>query len=49
MREDIIEALTRLLFNSKMSNVMVTLCRLCTKEEERILMMKINELSRIKP
>ena len=49
MREDLIEALTRLLFSVKMSNVIVALCRLCTKEEERVLAMKMNELAKIKP
>ena len=48
MKEDLVETLTRLLFCEQMSNLMIAICRICTKDEERLLIMKINELQRIK-
>ena len=44
MKEDIIETLTKVLFNEKMSNLLIAICRVTTRDEERILLMKINEL-----
>lgn len=44
MKEDLVEILTRILFNEKLSNLMIALCRICTMDDERMLIMKINEL-----
>ena len=44
MKEDLIETLTRNLFIEKMSNLMIALSRVATRDEERTFLMKINEL-----
>lgn len=49
MREDLIEAMSKLLFNERMSSMLVAMCRICTKDEERTLIMKIVELQKLKP
>jgi hypothetical protein len=49
MREDLIEALTKLLFNDRMSSMLVAMCRICTRDEERTLVLKITELQKLKP
>ena len=49
MKEDIIEILTRITFNEKMSKLAIAFCRISTKDEERTFIMKINELSKVKP
>jgi hypothetical protein len=41
MREDLIEALTKLLFNERMSSMLVAMCRVVTRDEERTLVLKI--------
>ena len=49
MREDLIEALTKLLFNERMSSMLIAMCRVVTKDEERTLALKISELNKLKP
>lgn len=44
MKEDLVETLTGMIFNEKITNLLVALCRICTRDEERTLIMKINEL-----
>jgi hypothetical protein len=45
MKEDFIELITKMVFNEQMSNIVLALCRMCTKDEERIFAMKLQEFS----
>lgn len=47
MKEDIIELISKLVFNETMTNLVTALCRICTKEEERTLTFKLTELGRV--
>lgn len=47
MKEDLIEVITKLVFNEQMSNMVTALCRICTKDEERTFLMKISEMADI--
>lgn len=47
MKEDMIELLTKLVFNDKMSNLVTALCRICTKDDERTFIMKLEEFKDI--
>jgi len=49
MKEDIIEALTKIVFNERLSHLALAFCKVCTKDEERVFAMKINELQKLKP
>ncbi|CDW86425.1 UNKNOWN [Stylonychia lemnae] len=48
MKEDLVETLTRILFCEQMTNLMIAVCRVTTKDEESSLKYKINELQRVK-
>ncbi|TNV73847.1 hypothetical protein FGO68_gene8005 [Halteria grandinella] len=45
MKEDLIDLITRMVFNEPMSHLVTAMCRMCTKDEERVYMMKVVELS----
>jgi septum formation topological specificity factor MinE len=49
MKEDIIELITKLVFNQPMSILITGICRMCTKDEERSYALKLEELSIITP
>jgi hypothetical protein len=45
MKEDLIDLITKLVFTHEhMTNVLVGLCRVCTKDEERQIVLKLAEL-----
>lgn len=41
MKEDLIEIISKLVFNEQMSNMVTAMCRICSKEEERTFTMKL--------
>jgi hypothetical protein len=47
MKEDIIELISKLVFNDTMTNMVIALCRICTKDEERTLTFKLTELGTV--
>jgi hypothetical protein len=47
MKEDLIDYITRMVFNEPMANVVTALCRMCTKDEERLYSLKLVEMSNI--
>ena len=49
MKEDLIELITKLVFNEQVSVFLTSLCRMCTKDEERNFVLKKTELSFITP
>jgi hypothetical protein len=49
MKEDFIEVITNLVFNEPMMQVVSSICRMCTKDEERSFALKFEELAEIKP
>jgi hypothetical protein len=49
MKEDLIELITKMVFNEPMSQVATSICRMCTKDDERTFTLKFAELSEIKP
>ena len=49
MREDIIELLTSITVKGEMSSLLLQLCRICTREEESMLMAKYTEFIKVKP
>jgi len=49
MKEDLIELITKMVFNEPMTQVVTSICRMCTKDDERTFAVKIEELSEIKP
>ena len=49
MKEDLIELITKLVFNEQMSTIVTSLCMMCTKDEERSFQFKLHELSSVTP
>ncbi len=49
MKEDLIELITKMVFNEPMSQVATSICRMCTKDDERTFTLKLTELAEIKP
>lgn len=49
MKEDLIEALTSLLFQGRMAKMMLAFTRVCTKEQETNLLDKIEEFRGVLP
>ena len=49
MKEDLIEHITKMVFNEPMSVLVSSICRICTKDDERTFILKLTELSEIKP
>ena len=48
MKEDLIDLMTRLVFSHEhMTTVVIGLCRICTKDEERQFVMKLQELQSV--
>ena len=41
MKEDLIELITKMVFNEPMTQVVTSICRVCTKDDERIFAVKI--------
>ena len=49
MKEDLIEVLTKLVFTERMSKLIMSMCKICTSEEETQFIMKVNELTNVRP
>ena len=48
MKEDLIDLITKLVFTHEhMTNILVGLCRVCTKDEERQFVLKLAELQEV--